>query len=141
MKRMYITMMLMSLGALAQNYPVTKKTGKSITKHETTFTDDYSWLENMRSPDVNVWVNSQNKLTESHIQKISASIYPLPKIRKYANQTNYRIPVKKGEYYYAGMRIYGEELQTPSFGYKKTIEGAYVELFNPNFFTGIKLLT
>jgi prolyl oligopeptidase len=134
MKTWFIACLLFPILALAQNYPVTKKTPVVVIKHGTTVNDDYSWLENMRSPEVNKWVDAQNSITNTHINFLSGKIFPLPVLKKYHNKTSYSVPTKRGAYFYANMRDIDEEVQTATFGYKKTIDANYVELINPNFF-------
>ena len=119
---------------LAQNYPATKKKPNVITRHGISFNDDYSWLENMRTPEVEKWVDQENAVTNSHINYLSGKVFPLPELKKYQNKTNYSIPTKLGAYYYANIRYSDEEVQTATFGYKKTIDGQYIDLINPNFF-------
>lgn len=134
MKKAFFLLLLIAFQMHSQNYPVAKKTAATVMKHNTSFPDDYTWMENMRSEEVNIWVDRQNSHINSHFSDLSAKIFPLPAIRKYNDKTNFSIPVKKGKYYYAMMRSSNEEVQTATFAYKKDIDGNYIELFNPNFF-------
>ncbi len=130
----HLFILLMPVLALAQNFPVAKKAEQSVTRHGVTYHDDYAWLEAMRSPEVINWVTAQNKVTESHVGSLMSKIYPLPTLQKYESQTEFRIPNKKRINYYARLRSYDKMQQTPSLYYKKKLDGAYVELVNPNFF-------
>ena len=134
MKHLYLLLVLLPIFTLAQNYPVTKKTTQNITKHGKTYKDDYTWLENMRSPEVTAWITSQNKITASHIDGLMDEVFPLPTITKYEAQTEFRIPNKKRMYYYSLLRYSDEEKQTPSLAYKKKLDGNFISLVNPNFF-------
>ena len=134
MKTLTCLIFLLPLLVFSQNYPASKKTPDTITHQNITYIDDYTWLENMRSEEVDGWVNAQNKIYNSHINSLSSKVYPLPIITKYENQTNYHIPNKKRAYYYSGIISYGNEMQTASLGYKKKIDDNYIELVNPNFF-------
>jgi prolyl oligopeptidase len=130
----HFLLLLMPVFALAQNFPVAKKTAQTVIKHGITYQDDYTWLEAMRSPEVVTWIAAQNKVTESHVGSLMSKIYPLPTLQKYENQTEFRVPHKKRVNYYAGLRSYEDIQETPSLGYKKKLDANYVELVNPNFF-------
>jgi len=125
---------LISFLSFAQKYPVTNKVVQSITKHGITYNDDYAWLEKMSSPEVTAWVTAQNKLADAHLASIATKIYPLPTLQKYENQTEFRIPNKERSFYYSLLRYTDEEKQTPSLAYKKNIDGAFIDLINPNYF-------
>jgi len=60
----------LSISFYSQEYPKTKKSPTSITKHNVSFQDDYSWLENMRSEEVTQWVNLQNMIVDTCMQEI-----------------------------------------------------------------------
>ncbi|MXN92617.1 prolyl oligopeptidase family serine peptidase [Flavobacterium sp. Sd200] len=134
MKRLFILISALPLLAFAQNYPVTKKTPQTITRHGITFTDDYTWLENMRSPETENWVHAQNDLTDKHLGGLMSKIYPLPTLVKYDNQTDFNIPNKNRKYFYSLVRYTDDALQTASLAYKKKLDGAFIALVNPNFF-------
>ncbi|WP_159801297.1 prolyl oligopeptidase family serine peptidase [Flavobacterium sp. MK4S-17] len=134
MKFLLLFLLLLPVAGFTQNYPETKKEPLTLTRHNITYNDDYAWLEDMRGEEVNNWVDSQNKLYNSHINGLSASVYPLPLLTKYSNQTSYRLPHKKRTYYYSLVRYYGKEVQTPSLAYRKNINGNNIMLVNPNFF-------
>ena len=134
MKHLYFFFVLLPLFTLAQNYPVTKKTTQNITKHGKTYKDDYTWLENMRSPEVTAWVTAQNKVSGTHIDMVNDKIFSLPTITKYEAQTDFHIPRKKRLYYYSLLRYSDEEQQTASLGYKKKLDGNFINLVNPNYF-------
>lgn len=130
-----IILLCAALFANAQNYPPSRKTPLEMTRHGLTFHDDYAWLEQMRSADVEAWTDAQNDLTELHISSLSSKIFPLPTIRKYEDKTNYRLPRKKGAYYYGLMRqFHDNEMNTPKLGYKKKVDGVLTPLVDPNFF-------
>jgi prolyl oligopeptidase len=111
-------------------YPTSKKTPQTITRFGITYTDDYTWFEAMRSPEVIQWIKEQNKVTNSHLGTITKSVYALPHLRKYNAKTNFRIPHKNRKYYYAR---FAEENGTASFGYKKSLDDYYVKLVDPNY--------
>ena len=127
-------LVLSPLFTLAQNYPATKKVPQTITKHGITYQDDYAWLENMRSPEVLAWVAAQNKVADAFTAGLISKIYPLPTLQKFENQTDFSIPAKDRQFYYSLLRYTDEEKQTPSLAYKKTLDGGFISLVNPNFF-------
>lgn len=132
--RIALLLLLLPIISYAQVYPETKKTTQKISHHGISYSDDYTWLEDMRDTEVNEWVDLQNKLYNSHINGLSSNVYPLPAITKYADQTNYRIPTKNRAYYYT-LGIYkSRNMETATLGYRKTISGGFIELVNPNFF-------
>lgn len=132
--RAALLLLLFPLIAFAQEYPETKKTTQEANRHGISYSDDYTWLEDMRGTEVNEWVDLQNKIYSTHINSLSATVYPLPAITKYANQTNYKIPTKKRAYYYSLGTYRDRDMETATLGYRKTINGKFIELVNPNFF-------
>ncbi|MCW4469186.1 prolyl oligopeptidase family serine peptidase [Flavobacterium sp. MFBS3-15] len=135
MKYLLLTVLLCTpFIAKAQNYPPANRTPNTLNTHGLEYHDDYAWLEQMAAPEVQAWVDAQNRLLQSHLGKISSEVYPLPTLRKYDDKTNYRLPQKKGAYYYSLVRYANEEKQTPTLTYKKTLTGASIALVNPNFF-------
>lgn len=52
------------------SYPETKKIPSTITKHKVSYQDDYTWLEDMRSTEVNTWVDQENELVNAHLEEI-----------------------------------------------------------------------
>ncbi|RZJ56242.1 MAG: hypothetical protein EOO45_29025, partial [Flavobacterium sp.] len=139
MKQFYlIILLLLTASSFSQNYPPTKKTPQTLEKHGLTYQDDYSWLERMGTPEVENWVDAQNKLIQSHSNTISAKIFPLATLKKYQEKTNYRVPRKFGDYYYSLISYSDEDRQTSSLGYKKSVDDNYIELVNPNFFYSSK---
>ncbi|MFP9115012.1 prolyl oligopeptidase family serine peptidase [Flavobacterium sp. RHBU_3] len=124
---------LLPVVCFGQKYPVTKKTTKTTTKFGTTLTDDYTWLNDMHGTEVAAWVNEQNKFTQNHLSAVNKEVYPLPTLQKYEAQTNFRIPTKKRDGYYANIIDPEEHGATPYLGYKKKLDGLYVKLVDPNY--------
>jgi prolyl oligopeptidase len=134
MKPKFLLALLLPLLAFAQKYPETKKTPQTYENFGIKYTDEYTWLENMRSLEVVNWINEENKVTDAHLGSLMKSVYPLPTLQKYDNQTDFSIPNKKRLYYYSLLRHADQLEQTPVLAYKKKLDGALVELVNPNFF-------
>lgn len=116
---------LIPVFALAQNHPSTAKKPSSSARYGVTYPDDYSWLENMGSPETISWIKVQNDFSEKHNTNISKSVFPLPTLKKYNAKTQYRIPVSKGKYYYTATAKY--------LAYQKEIGSRPVKLINANF--------
>jgi prolyl oligopeptidase len=134
MRNFYLFVILLPLLTLAQNYPATKKTTQNITRHGISYTDDYTWLESMRSPEVTAWVAAQNKVTRTQMDIANDKVFSLPTITKYDIRTDFHIPGKQRQFYYSLLRYSDEEQQSASIGYKKKLDDSYIDLVNPNFF-------
>jgi len=103
--------LLVGSTAFSQNYPVAKKTPKTITSHSITYTDDYTWLEDMRSTEVETWTDAQNDLFKNRPAPIHTEKAISKKIREYDEASGHSIPIKKGKYFYLYMR---RDKNTPS---------------------------
>jgi hypothetical protein len=66
---LYWFVFLLSFSGFCQQFPSTKKTPSTFTKHTFSYEDDYSWLEKMGSEEVNQWVATQNSFTDSELEK------------------------------------------------------------------------
>lgn len=137
--RFFLLMALLPVFAMAQHYPPTPKKPQTFSMHGTSYHDDYTWLENMASPAVTNWYTAQNKITNAHLHDISSSVYPFPEISNYDLRTYYKIPSKTGAYYY-NLLLSNEKNETPSLVFRKTIDGSYSTLVNPNFIYGGKVV-
>jgi prolyl oligopeptidase len=127
----YLLIVLMLLAAVAngQNYPATKKTPKAITNHGITYTDDYAWLEDMRSPEALAWTKAQNKVTDAHINSMPGAMATDATIKKYQAQTRYRMPAIKGKYFYS--KMFRDEGMC--LFYREELDGRPIELINPHY--------
>ena len=52
-------------------YPKTKKNPVIDVYHNIEITDNYQWLENTATPEVQDWVEAQNKISLKYLKKIS----------------------------------------------------------------------
>lgn len=102
----FILMITMCIAfiANAQNYPTTKKTPKTITKHGITYTDDYGWLENLQDKETATWIDAQNELFYGHVKEINTVKAITKKITEYDAGSSYPLPRKRGRYYYVRVR-------------------------------------
>lgn len=122
--------LLFSSILFSQQYPETTKIEVKITKHKITYQDDYLWLENMRSNEVNLWVSIQNDFTKQHFAEVNKSYSLVSKIKNYDTQTTYSLPDKVGKYFYARYRK--DNKKAPSLFYMQTLEDEPIEIVNPN---------
>src|SRR5688500_5899844 len=66
-------MAVFSSGIAAQNgfdYPKTKKVEQVDDYHGTKVADPYRWMEETTSPEVQAWIEAQNKLTNQYLAAI-----------------------------------------------------------------------
>ena len=116
--------------SFGQEFPKAKKTPITITKNTLSFVDDYPWLEDMRSKEVNDWVDAQNKIIDEHFTEIYKKYNPSSTLKEYDKLTTYRIPERKGKYYYS---YYRKENNKSSALYIRTnIDEKSVEIIDPN---------
>ena len=113
----------------AQTQPVTPIIPSSEVRHQTTISDDYSWLEQPNSEEVSHWVNAQNAYTENYFQTIKKNYSLENKIRTYDDLSTNGLPTKKGKYFYS---MYRKEKDRPAvLFYRKDLKSLSVEVFNP----------
>ena len=128
-KSLILFCFVLSFSAFCQKFPVTKKTSSSITKHNISIQDDYSWLENMKSDEVKNWANAQNEVANLHFEEIKKEYDIVNKIKDYSYYSSNGLPSKKGAYYYS---IYYKDKGKPSnLCYRKELNDVSTELFNP----------
>ena len=112
----------------SQNIPVTKSIPKSITKFETTYQDNYSWLEKMESEETKNWINAQNEAINLHLNEIKKEYDILRKLKEYNTYSSSALPTKKESYYYS---IYLKDKDKPSnLFYRKNLNDIAIEIFN-----------
>jgi prolyl oligopeptidase len=130
-KNIFLFSCFFSLSIAAQEYPITKKTTSTITKHLLSFQDDYTWLEKMGSNEVNEWVDKQNETAKIHFDEIEKkSSSAASKIREYDTKTTYRIPSKRGKYFYTSLSK--DKKTSSSLFMMKNLNDYPIEIVNPN---------
>jgi prolyl oligopeptidase len=107
---------------------VTKKTPTSFTKHGITIIDDYSWLEDIKSPETKKWVEDENNLTISHLEEIKKKYDLEKKIKEYNQYNSSSLPQKKGKYFYSKYR--SDNSKPPSIYYRKKLDDHPIEILN-----------
>lgn len=129
-KTLNFILFLLSAFAYSQQYPEAKKVPVAFSKYTFSFQDDYSWMEKTDSKETKNWVNSENELTNSHLEEIRKKYSSLSKIKEYDFLSTYMLPVKKGRYFYASYRI--DKNKASYLFYKKNLNDSPIELINPS---------
>ena len=81
-------------------YPKTDKVDSNDVYFGTTIFDPYVWLEDDRSPETGAWVQEQNKLTFSYLEKIPFREKIKKRLEELWNYPKEGAPFKRGEWYY-----------------------------------------
>ena len=85
-------------------YPKTKKNPIIDVYHNIEITDNYQWLENTATPEVQDWVATQNKISLRYLKKISNTKGARSKMKSYTwsqmELDSYTANKKDQEYYY-----------------------------------------
>lgn len=114
-------------------YPQTKKVNQVDNYFGTLVEDPYRWLEDDRAPEVEKWVEEQNKLTFSYLEKIPFRNKIKQRMEKLINYPRYSAPFKEGEYYYF---YKNDGLQNQSVLYRqKGLNGEAEVFIDPNKFS------
>ncbi|WP_332737663.1 prolyl oligopeptidase family serine peptidase [Flavihumibacter sp.] len=126
-----VLLTLVSLDGLAQlTYPETRKTDTKEDYHGTAVEDPYRWLEDDNSEETRAWVKEQNKVTFSHLEKISFRENWKKRMLEVSNYEKTTAPNRKGEYYYY---YRNNGLQNQSVLYRrKGLTGAEQLVIDPN---------
>jgi prolyl oligopeptidase len=82
------------------NYPETKTINQTDDYHGTLVKDPYRWLEDDRSEETSEWVQQQNELTFSYLDKIPFRKKIADDLETAYNYPKYSAPRKKGDYFY-----------------------------------------
>ncbi len=101
MKKIIALFVLFSFAAKAQiTYPKTKKVDQYDIYFGTKVHDPYRWLENNENPFAQAWVEEQNKLTNSELDKITFRNKINQRLNELWNFAKQTAPFKKGDYLY-----------------------------------------
>ena len=115
--------------SFSQQFPVVKKTSATITKHQISYQDDYTWLENMKSDEVKNWANAQNEVVNIHLDDIKKKYSSANKIKEYNSLSTNSLPQKKRNYFYS---MYRKDKSLPSsLFYRKKLNENAIEIVNP----------
>lgn len=131
MKKLFLVALnLIAAAVFPQTGISAKKVPFSYTKHGVVITDEYSWLENIKSVETTKWVEEENKVTTTHLEEIKRKYNLEKKIKEYNTYRSSSLPRKKGKYFYS---LYvTEQNKPPSLFYRKSLEDTPTLLLNPN---------
>lgn len=94
--------MILNVSASAQRivYPTTKTVDQTDEYFGVKVADPYRWLENLNSADTKTWVEQQNKLTFSYLEKIPIRAQLKSRLTELWNYEKYSAPFKEGNRYF-----------------------------------------
>jgi len=111
-------------------YPVTPRTNQVDDYHGTLVADPYRWLEDDRAPETTAWVERQNQLTFSYLERIPARPAIKDRLTQLWNYERFTVPYKRGgRYFYSrndGLQNQFVLLTAPS------LDGPPTVLLDPN---------
>jgi prolyl oligopeptidase len=81
-------------------YPKTKKVDQIDDYHGTKVADPYRWLEDPDAADTRQWVQDENKITFSYLEKIPARQQIKDRMTKLMNYERYSVPFHEGGRYF-----------------------------------------
>ena len=112
------------------SYPATKKGDVVDVLHGHKIADPYRWLEDPNSPETAAWVEAQNRVTFSYLEKIPYRAQLLKRLNSLYDYAKYSTPSRKGEHYFFTRN---SGLQNQSVLYiQRGLEGAPEVLIDPN---------
>jgi prolyl oligopeptidase len=118
-------------GSPGIEYPETKK-GATVDDYSgTKVADPYRWLEaDANVPEVASWVEAQNKVTFSYLEKIPFRQKVKDRLTQLFNYPKYSSPARRGDYFFYTKN---DGLQNQSVWYRqKGLDGAPEVLLDPN---------
>ena len=120
MRLLLLLMLLLPFAALSQDYPTVQKSPKAYTHFGTSYTDEYSAMEDMRSKQVMAWVDAQNDYTSQQIRNIGTHYDIENAINEYRKSRIRGMPQKKGAYFYSLLK---PQRYAASLYYLKSLKG------------------
>ncbi len=122
-----------SSGGVRLAYPTTRTVGTVDNYFGTKVPDPYRWLEDDNSPEVAAWVEAQNKVTFSYLEKIPYRQQLKERLEKLLNYPKYTSPTRRGEWFFFTKN---DGLQNQSVHYlQKGLNGTPELLLDPNRFS------
>jgi prolyl oligopeptidase len=86
----------------AVSYPASVKGTQQDVYHGTSIADPYRWLEDANSAETKVWVDAQNKVTQSFLGQIPERETIKQRLTKLWNYERFSVPYKEsGRYFYS----------------------------------------
>ncbi len=122
-----------AVGAQRLEYPASKKVEQYDTYFGVKVADPYRWLEDENSPETARWVEEQNKLTFSYLDKIPYRAQVKDRLTKIYNYARYAAPYRRGDYWFFSKN---DGLQNQSVIYiQKGLDGTPEVFLDPNKFS------
>jgi prolyl oligopeptidase len=118
--------------SMALDYPETAKVDTVDTYFGTEVPDPYRWLEDDRSPETEDWVQRENEVTFSYLEKIPYREELKNRLEKLWNYERLGTPFKEGDFTYFSKN---DGLQNQSVIYRKKGEGEVEVFLDPNKFS------
>ncbi len=119
-------------------YPPSRKSNQVDNYHGTVVADPYRWLENPDSAETRSWIEAQNQVTSTYLDRVPAKEKIRQRLTKLWNYERYSIPFKEGKslgdnsterYFY----FKNDGLQNQSVLYtQKTLDSEPKVLLDPN---------
>lgn len=111
-------------------YPITKKVDQVDDYFGTKVEDPYRWLENENDPEVKKWIEEQNRVTFSYLEKIPFREKIHQRVKEIYNYPKVSSPFRAGKYYFF---YKNDGLQNQSVIYiQKGLEGEPEVFIDPN---------
>jgi prolyl oligopeptidase len=111
-------------------YPVTARIEASDSYFGTRVADPYRWLENLDSPQVQAWVESQNALTEPRLAELPWRPWIKARLTQLWDYERYEVPLKRGGHYFY---LHNDGTQNQNvLEVADTLEAPGRVLFDPN---------
>jgi prolyl oligopeptidase len=80
-------------------YPHARRGDNADDFHGTTIADPYRWLEDPDSPETRAWVDAQNELTQSYLERFPLRDRIRSRLTQLWNYERYGVPSREGPYY------------------------------------------
>ncbi|MDX6444046.1 MAG: prolyl oligopeptidase [Blastocatellia bacterium] len=114
-------------------YPETKRVDVVDEYFGAKVPDPYRWLEDDNSPEVGAWVEAENKVTFSYLDKIPYRARLKERLTKLLNYPKFSAPTRRGEWFFFTKN---DGLQNQSVWYiQKGLDGTPEMLLDPNKFS------
>ena len=121
------------LAAQKLQYPESKRIDHADTYFGVQVTDPYRWLEDENAPETAKWVESENRVTLSYLEKIPYRQKVKARLERLFNYPKYDAPLRNGDYFFFSKN---DGLQNQSVYYRqKGLKGTPEVLLDPNGFS------
>ncbi len=117
----------------AIDYPRTRVEDVSEVHFGNVVNDPYRWLENGRAPDVQAWMNAQDRLARDYLSSLPARKFFATRLERYAFFDDARAPVAEGGRYFTLRFLPGRE--RPVLYWQEGLSGEPRVLIDPNAFS------